>query len=165
MALDRRTMKWRDFVEFVKTHPRERQQTFTRSDDDWPITVIADHPGDDEPHAFDAPTWIANFEQARHAWATAMGAAARTTKPTKLALIASTWQVAIDKDAPVPRLPPSRHPDRFEAVIVVVADAEIEEAWTARIKRRRYGAPLLGPWEKGDEVWGAMFDPWRDALR
>jgi hypothetical protein len=165
MATHGAAMKWRDFVELAKTHPRERQRTFTRPDDDWPITVIADHPGDDEPYAFDAPTWIVDFEQARHAWAMAMATAARVTKPTKLALIASTWQVEIAKDAPVPRLPPSRHPGRFEAVIVVVADAEIEEGWTARVKRRRYGSPLLGSWTKADEVSGAMFDPWRDALR
>lgn len=158
-------MKFRDFVEFAKANVVDRRATFTRADDDWPITVVVDHPGDDEPHAFDLPGWIANSTEAKRFYTDAMGMAARVTKPTKIAFISSTWQVEYGRDEPRPDLAPSQDPRRFEAVIVVAADAEIEEGWTARIKRRRYGPPLLGEWTKADEVSGPVMDPWRDALR
>jgi hypothetical protein len=165
MALGRPPMKWRDFVDFAKTNARERRHTFTSADADWPITIITDFP-DEEPHAFDLPGWVSNSVEARRGYAEAMGLAARMKTPTKIAMVASTWQVSVADDEPDPGVPPSRHPDRFEAVIVVVADAEIEEGWSARVKRRRYGPPLLGEWEgPADELAGAMFEPWRDALR
>jgi hypothetical protein len=157
-------MKWREFVEFAKSIPRERQTMFTRPMDDWPMTIALDHPGI-EPIVFEAPTWMMNWSQAKHVYAEAMGDMARITKPTKIAFISSTWQVTVDIGAPDPELPPSRHPNRKEAVIVVVADAEIATAFNAPIRRRKYGPPLLGEWTESDEVSGPMMDPWRDALR
>lgn len=162
MAMGHAPMTFREFVEFAKTDVERRRRTFARSDDDWPITIIVDHAGDAGPHAFDLPPWISNAPALRHAYAEAMAAAAGVTKPTKIGFIASTWQaVAKDDDDRAP----SERPDRYEAVIVVAADAEVSEGYLARIKRRRYGSPLLGPWEEADEVSGWMFDPWRDALR
>lgn len=157
-------MRFRDFVEFAKANVETRGRTFTSPDDDWPMTIIADHPGE-EPHAWDLPGWVSNVAAIRHTYARAMADAARETKPTKIAFISSTWQVEYGPDD-VPKVMPAAHPNRFEAVIVVVADAEIQEGHNARIRRRRYGPPLLMPWQEASrEVSGAMFDPWREALR
>jgi hypothetical protein len=132
--------------------------------DDWPMTIIVDH-HDGKPFTLDAPPYMSDAVAFRRAFAAAVGQAARMTKPTKIAFISSSWQVEYGKDDPTPKLPPSRHPNRKEAVIVVVADAEIEAAFTAPIQRRKYGPPLLGEWRETNEVSGPMMDPWRDALR
>ena len=151
-------------MEFAKANAEARQATFTRPLDDWPMTIVTDHPGED-PLAFDLPGQISNSTPAKRMLARTMGAAALETRPTKLALISSAWMSDASVDERMD-IAPSEHPDRFEAVILVVADAEIAEGHTARIRRRRYGPPLLGPWEEaGRDVMGPLFEPWRDALR
>lgn len=129
------------------------------------MTIITDHPGE-SPHAFDMPHWMSNSSDAKDALAAAIAAGTLTTKPTKVAIIASAWAVIGEPGQPPPATPPSQHPDRREIVVVVVADAERSEAWTAEIKRTRLRPPTLSSFEAGDPgVSGPLIDPLIEALR
>lgn len=158
-------MNYREFVKHAKTAARSRARTFTRPDDDWPMTIITDHPGE-PPRAFDVPAGMLESDHAKDMLGVAIAVAARTTKPTKVAMIASAWAIIGDPGQPPPDTPPSRHPDRREIVIVVVADAERSEGWIAEIKRTRLRPPALGSFEPGDPgVGGRLIEPLIEALR
>lgn len=154
-------MTYREFAKYAKANARRRARTFTRPDDDWPITVLADHPGE-SPHAFDMPDWVSNSGHAKDALAAALAFAVRATKPTKVALVMSAWIILRPSDD----RPPSEHSDRRECVFVVVADAERSEGWMAEIKRSETRPPVLGPFESGDPgVGGRLIEPLIQALR
>lgn len=158
-------MTYRDFVEHVKANARRRARTFTRPMDDWPMTVVTEHSGE-SPHAFDLPDWIANSDNAKEALGVALAAAARETKPTKVALISSAWMIKRPPDEPLPDKPPSQHADRQEIVMVVVVDAERSEGWMAEIKRFRAKPPTLGAWQGSEPgVAGRLAGPLIEALR
>lgn len=158
-------MTYRQFVEHVKANARRRARSFTRPMDDWPMTVVTEHPGE-SPHAFDLPDWIANSDHAKDALAIALAESARLTKPTKVGLISSAWMIKRPLDEPLPDKPPSQHADRQEIVMIVVADAERSEGWMAEIKRFRAKPPTLGAWHGSDPgVGGRLYEPLIDALR
>jgi hypothetical protein len=158
-------MTYREFAEHVKTKARRRARDFTEPTDDWPMTVVAEHPGE-PPNDFDVPNWIVNSNRAKDALAVALAESARLTKPTKVALISSAWVIQRPLDQPLPDKPPSEHPDRREVVIAVVADAERSEAWMAGIKRFQSKPPTLGAWESSEPgVGGRLFEPLIEALR
>lgn len=159
-------MTYRELAKYAKANARRRARTFTRPDDDWPMTVLADFPG--EPvTVFDLPDWIANSHSAKAALGQALAAGAQLTKPTKVAMIASAWVIVRPVDEPLPDRPPSEHADRREIVIVVVADAERSEGWVAEIKRSGTRPPTLGPFESGGDpgVGGQLIEPLIEALR
>jgi hypothetical protein len=164
-----------ELVQHAKRLVKMQGRTFTRPDDDWTMTVLVVHPGDERPHVIPLPGWVSNDSDAKEALGIALAVAARLTKPLMVALISSTWMVEMDRnsgdvDAETGRVRvmPRDHPDRVEKMFIAVADTEVEEGHFATIKRRRRRPPVLGPWEepfKGGELTGRLIDPLRQALR
>lgn len=166
-------MTFDDFAEYVLTDARLYRNRFTRPDDDWPIRVSVLYPGE-APHSFDMPGWISNDHSAKRVLARVLALVTKEAPPRFVALTTSAWVVERDADSvtdhddPLGGVRPSEHPDRYEALQVLVLDPEIARTWRAKIKRRRYGPPLLGEWDADDrrtEIGGAMFEPLRQAFR
>lgn len=160
-------MTYREFVNFVKDTIREYGAGFTSPNDDWPMAICVDHSTDATPHWFEPPDEVTARPDGIQILGQALAAGSLITRPTKVAIVTSTWQVIVDRDEPVPPdMPrPGDHPDRFEAVVAIVMDAERVEPWTALIERHPDAPPTLGEWEVGDEAGGALVDPLRAALR
>lgn len=168
-------MRYREFVEHVKASVRRVGLEFKRPDDDWAPVLITEfgegpRPMALPPEAFESP-------ESKDVLAAAIAAACRIETPHHLAMVTSCWVVkhplrgqgarALD-DVP----PPSRHPRRFEAVVIQVADAERIEMHIAPIVRRRRLPPTLDRWElweegnkPGDGFSGRFVDDLRHALR
>jgi hypothetical protein len=162
------------FTEQAKRWVRREQRTFSQPDDDWDMSIGIDFPGEERHYFFRVPSPLANSEEGKDALAHALGMAVHQFKPTKLAIISSTWMVELKGDPPekddmlAGRLRPSQHPDRIEAVVLLVADQEITHVWRAKIIRSDDGPPDLEPWELqpvAAELSGRMIDPWRYLLR
>jgi hypothetical protein len=154
-------MKYREFAEWVKRYAEHYGQRFTNPLDDWPMSVVSEHPGE-SPHAFELPPWVANSDEAKRLIGPCIAAASQLSRPTKLALITSAWMAPAGDHG----LRPADHPERWEAVMALVIDAERSEGHIARITRTAIGPPTLGPWEEQTtEVSGRLADPLIQALR
>jgi hypothetical protein len=163
-------MTFDQFFEHVKGLVAREGRRMRDPDDDWRMTIAADF-HDQEPHDFQPPEFMyADFDM-RSRLGMALATAALITRPTKVGMSMSTWMVSSDEDPTIsetnqPR--PSTHPKRFEAVFIVVLDAEVTRSAIARIHRRRRRPPVLGPWEehpRGTELESHLADPLREALR
>lgn len=98
----------------------------------------------------------------------------RARHVVRFALVMSTWQIRVDKkedgdgDAVIAewRGRISEHPDRYEAVCVLVADRHKVEMWMAKIIRFDDRPPQLAPWEvmSGSSISGRWVDVARSVL-
>lgn len=154
------------FTAFCLRHV-ERQ----RPQDDWGITCYVDFMGAPEPHYFEMKQVDPNITLHKRAMTAALAAATRAMRPTKLALSSSVWYVTRKDEAGLSLEeaeekygPPSEHPDRREALLVVCMDQEISRSYMADI-RRTGRRPRLMPWTRTDEGFGPLTDPIREALR
>jgi len=165
-------MTFNQFAEHAKRIAVMQGRQFTHPDDDWTITVLVEHPGDQRPFVIHVPGWVSNDGDAKEVLGWALGQAARATKPTKVALIQSAWVVDREltgrpydpEHEPMPR----DHPDRIERLVLTVFDPEIAVMHWADIHRRRRRPPVLGPWAAAPRdgfVSGRMATPLIDALR
>jgi hypothetical protein len=94
------------FTEQAKRWVRREQRTFSQPDDDWDMSIGIDFPGEERHYFFRVPSPLANSEEGKDALAHALGMAVHQFKPTKLAIISSTWMVEL----PAPRPHRGRRP-------------------------------------------------------
>lgn len=161
------TCSFAQLVEHAKRTAVMQGREFTRPDDDWSMTVLVVHPGDERPSVLRLPGWISNDDEAKQALGWALGAAARVTRPVLTALIQSTWMVEKEGYDPELEPRPSEHPERIERLFILVVDAEVEHAHYATIHRRRRRPPVLGEWKSytDGQAAGRLVDPLRAAMR
>lgn len=160
-------MTFEQFVERAKRVAVMQGREFTQPDDDWSMTVLVEH-NHEHVTAIRIPGWVSNDGDAKRTLGWALGRAAQATKPTKVALIQSTWMVEpYDEDPTRPRVMPKDHPDRVERLFILVCDPEVQHAHYADIHRRRRRPPVLGPWDsiKGGQAGGQLAEPLIEAMR
>ena len=172
-------MTYREFVEHSKKLARNMRQEFTDPGDDWEPRFVADFPSEGRPFFGRLPMEAFESEMTKDMLVQAVMMATRELRPTKLALILSTWMVGFDKDSEAGREAArqvdsgewpgaSKHPDRYEALMLAVYDAERTEAWTARIERHRNRPPTLDAWEGpsvGPDDMAGRFANLQEAFR
>jgi hypothetical protein len=165
------TCTFDQLTEAAKRHVLMQGRKFREPDDDWPMSLMLVHPGDERPALVRLPGWVSNSDEAKEALGKALGDLARLTKPLMVAMIQSTWVAPALPDEPDPEQPrvrPADRPDREERVLVIVLDTEIERSHFAAIRRRRRRPPVLGPWEQWPHehgIAGRLIEPLREALR
>lgn len=93
-------------------------------------------------------------------------------RTSEVAVVGTVWMVEYENEAIPPeseRPLPAEHPDRFEALIVLIVDAEYAEAWRTRVERSASSPPALGEWSHDTDrtatISGETVDLIREALR
>jgi hypothetical protein len=167
-------VRFNEFILHAQRLVEARGRRFRRAADDWPMQVVVDFGEGDEVVAVDIPDRMTADYDARTILGLALAGTARVTRPTKVALVHSSWYLAIDPNDPTTQqtspefVMPSDHPRRVEAVFINVLDAEIDATTFARIHRIGRRPPRLGSWvmmPREASADGHLINPLREAMR
>jgi len=131
------------FGERIRSLVEGRQKQFTQPDDDWDSIVyfqINDDEGD---------VAIGNLKHVlsqhwgnRDAIVLKLAQEMSQRNAVRVALVLNFWTKP-DDDSEVA---PEKHPDRGEALIILLADSEDAVEWKALIERHEDSPPTLGEW-------------------
>jgi hypothetical protein len=157
-----------EFIDIGKSLVEDVGSNFTNPDDDWTMFLMVEVM-EGKILMIELPPEWANSDSLKEALAAVLAEYVQHTKLLKIGMISSTWQVAGEGDfeEAMQGRRPSEHPDRFEAVIVVAADPEIQKMTTAKIVRTETEPPVLEPWIEAErvDVAGRLMGPLIQAFR
>lgn len=159
-----------DFAKMVKDGVEAVGKSFEQPDDDWmPVLFLLD--------ADNQGTWVgidgrfmASPESKNRLMRDVIKPMIAASGAKKMATVFSAWGVQLDKDEVeergAPSVPPSKHPDRMEMVMVTCFDSEKVVSYQANIQRDDENPPTLAAWEELPEgMTGRFVDGVQDTLR
>jgi hypothetical protein len=132
---------------------------FTRPDEDWMSTLFAQ-----TPNGQIIPTGVVFDAEGKDRAPEYVRERIRELGAVRYALLNSVWQAPVEDDEmplnlQMPLSTPVREmPGAYEALILLVGDAETEVAWRAKIIRRPRKTPTIRRWEKMESYEGRFTD-------
>lgn len=132
-------------VQYIKDTTAKIAADFTDPDDDWQ-GVMFFIGGDNDAML---PLMFENEREKDFVSTVAIPELIREHKPWIVAQLQSAWTLSLPReqagrdDIPLP----SQHPDRVEALIMIVCTVEQVQMWTAKINRYETRPPTLAAWE------------------
>lgn len=121
-------------------------QSFTQPDDDW-ISILHIETGDRDHMivGIDGEAFANDFTKDQLAYF--LQETITETQAIHYGLLINTWTVVTDDLESGLAYRPSEHPERFETLVVMLADRHHDEMWTAKIIRHENAPPTLTEWE------------------
>jgi hypothetical protein len=157
-----------EFLNVGKTLVKEIGEGFKEPDDDWTMWLLMEVKAG-EVMVVELPAEWANSDLMKEAIGRLLAEYAKKVRLLKVGLVSSSWQVeGTKKDLEaLQRIRPSQHPNRFEAVLVVGVDPEIQKMISARIIRTETEPPKLADWQdmELDGLDGKMMGPLVQVFR
>lgn len=158
-----------DFLNVGKSLVKEIGESFKEADDDWTMWLMLEVKSG-EVMVIELPSEWANSDMIKEALGQILAEYAKKVRLLKVGLVSSSWQVEgtkKDLENTLQRVRPSEHPNRFEAVLVVGVDPEIQKMISARIIRTETEPPKLSEWQdmELDGLDGKMMGPLVKAFR